>query len=61
MIRNNLILGIAGPSLGVFFIGQGTGMSQTTDKKLTRVSISQNQSQPGSGKQMCKDYCAVCH
>ena len=55
MLRNNIILGIAGLSLGVLFSGQGTGMSQTTDKKLTRVSISQNQSEPGSGKQMYKN------
>lgn len=62
MLRKNIILlGIAGLFLGVFHIGQGTGSSQTTDKKLTMVSISQNQSQPGSGKQMYKDYCAACH
>jgi Cytochrome c len=61
VLRNDLILGIVGMSLGVFFIGQDTGMSQTTDKKLTKISISQNQSEPGSGKQMYKDYCAVCH
>ena len=59
--KNTILLGMAGLFLGVFHIGQETGISQTTDKKLTVVSISQNQSQPSSGKQMYKDYCAACH
>ena len=59
--KNTILLGIAGLFLGVFYLGRGSGISQTTDKKLTVVSISQNQSQPGSGKQMYKDYCAACH
>jgi hypothetical protein len=37
VLRNNLILGIVGMSLGVFFIGQDTGMSQTTDKDYCAV------------------------
>ncbi len=59
--KNTILLGIAGLSLGVFLTGHGTGIAQTADKKLTKVSISQNQSQPASGKLMYKDYCAACH
>ncbi len=57
--KNTILLGIAGLFLGVFFIGQGTGMTQTNGVTLKKVSVSQ--SQPDSGKQMYKDYCAACH
>jgi len=57
--KNTILLGIAGLSLGVFFIGQGTGITQTKDTTLKTVAVSK--SQPDSGKQMYKDYCAACH
>lgn len=50
---------IAGLLLGVLFIGQGIGRSQTKDPILKLVAISY--SQPDSGKQMYQDYCAACH
>ena len=60
MLRKNIILlGIAGLFLGVLFIGQGTGITQTTDKTLKTLPVTK--SQPDSGKQMYKDYCAACH
>jgi mono/diheme cytochrome c family protein len=57
--RSAIFLGIAGLFLGVYFIGQGTGITQTKDKTLKQAPISQ--SQPNSGKQMFQDYCAACH
>ena len=60
MLRNNiLLLGIAGLFLGVLLIGRGTGITQTTDKTLKTVPVTQSQAQ--SGKQMYLDYCAACH
>ncbi len=50
---------IAGLLLGVLFIGQGIGMSRTKDPALKVVPVSY--SQPESGKQMYRDYCAACH
>lgn len=43
----------------MLLIGHETGITQTTEKTLKNVPISQ--SQPNSGKQMFKDYCAACH
>jgi len=57
--KGSILLGLAGIFLGVFLIGTGTGMTQTKDKTLEKVPISP--SQPSSGKEMFKDYCAVCH
>lgn len=56
--KNTILLGIAGLFLGVLLIGQGTGITQTKDKTLKLVPPSQ--SDPSSGKQMFKDYCAAC-
>jgi mono/diheme cytochrome c family protein len=55
----SILLAISGLSLGVLLIGQGTGMTQTKQGTLKRVSAPY--SDPGSGKQMFQDYCAVCH
>jgi mono/diheme cytochrome c family protein len=50
---------VAGVCLGVFLIGSGSGLAQTTEKKIEKVPMVQ--SDAGSGPQMYKDYCAVCH
>ena len=50
---------VAGLCLGAFLIGSGTGLAQTSEKKIEKVPVVK--SNPGSGKQMYKDYCAVCH
>jgi hypothetical protein len=50
---------IAGLFLAVFLLGQGTGITQTKDRTLRIVPIFH--SDPSSGKQMFKDYCATCH
>jgi len=50
---------VAGLCLGVFLIGSGTGLAQTSEKKIEKVPVVH--SNPSSGKQMFKDYCAVCH
>ncbi|HET6931551.1 MAG TPA: c-type cytochrome [Candidatus Acidoferrum sp.] len=50
---------VAGLCLGVFLVGSGTALAQTTEKKIEKVPVVQ--SNPSSGKQMFKDYCAVCH
>ena len=50
---------VAGLCLGVFLIGSGIGSAQTSEKKIEKVPMVK--SNPGSGKQMYKDYCAVCH
>jgi mono/diheme cytochrome c family protein len=50
---------VAGVCLGVFLIGSGSGLAQTTEKKIEKVPMVQ--SDPSSGPQMYKDYCAVCH
>ncbi len=57
--KSIVLLGIAALSLGVLLIGQGTGITQTKDKTLKVVPPPY--SQPDSGKQMYKDYCAACH
>ena len=57
--KNVILLGMAALSLGVLLIGQGTGITQTKDKTLKVVPPPY--SQPQSGKQMYKDYCAACH
>jgi hypothetical protein len=57
--RTTTFLGIAGLFLGIFLIGQGTGIPQTKGKTLKIVPISH--SDPSSGKQMFKDYCTTCH
>jgi len=54
MLFSSMVLG-----LGVLLIGQGTGMTQTKEKTVEKVPITA--SEPGSGKTMYKDYCAVCH
>jgi len=59
VLKNTILLGIAGLFLGVLLIGQGNGIAQTKDKKLEVVPPSH--STPSSGKQMFKDYCAACH
>jgi mono/diheme cytochrome c family protein len=50
---------VAGICLGVILVGSGSGLAQTTEKKIEKVPIVQ--SDPSSGPQMFKDYCAVCH
>jgi mono/diheme cytochrome c family protein len=50
---------VAGICLGVFLVGSGTGLAQTTKKKIEKVPVVQ--SDPTSGKKMYMDYCAVCH
>ena len=50
---------LAGICLGVFLIGSGTGLAQTTAKKVEKVPMAQ--SDKSSGEKMYKDYCAVCH
>ena len=50
---------VAGVCLGVFLVGSGSGLAQTTEKKIEKVPMVQ--SDPSSGPQMYKDYCAVCH
>ena len=50
---------VAGICLGVFLMGSGTGMAQTTEKKIEKVPV--KQSDKSSGETMYKDYCAVCH
>jgi len=56
---NRIFFGTGALFLGIFFLAQETGITQTTNKTLKEVPASQ--SQPDSGKQMYKDYCAVCH
>ena len=58
-LKNRILLGAGGLILGIFFLAQRTGITQTTNKTLKEVPASQ--SQPDSGKQMYKDYCAACH
>ncbi len=60
-MRTNSAVGVyvAGLCLGVFLVGQGTGLAQTKEKVIEKVPVVQ--SDPSSGKQMYKDYCAVCH
>jgi mono/diheme cytochrome c family protein len=50
---------VAGLCLGVFLVGPGIGSAQTSGKKIEKVPV--KHSNPSSGKQMYKDYCAVCH
>ena len=50
---------VAAICLGTFLVTSGTGLAQTTEKKIEKVPMVQ--SDPTSGKQMYKDYCAVCH
>jgi mono/diheme cytochrome c family protein len=50
---------VVGLCLGVFVVGQGTGLTQTKEKVIEKVPVVQ--SDPSSGKQMFQDYCAVCH
>ncbi len=57
--KHTILLGIAGLSLGVLFIGQEIAISQTGNKTLKEVPPSY--SQPDSGKKMYQDYCAACH
>jgi mono/diheme cytochrome c family protein len=59
LLKNPILLGIAGLFLGALLLGQGTGITQTNDVTIKKVSISQ--SQPESGAQMYLDYCAACH
>jgi mono/diheme cytochrome c family protein len=59
VFKKSILLGLIGVSLGVLSIGQGTALSQTTRKVLKVVAP--QYSDPSSGKQMFKDYCAVCH
>lgn len=58
-LKTRILLVAGGLILGVFFLAQGTGITQTTNKTLKVVPAPQ--SQPESGKQMYKDYCAACH
>lgn len=58
-IKNAVGVYVAGICLGVFLVGSGTGLAQTTEKKIEKVPMVQ--SDPSSGPQMYKDYCAVCH
>jgi mono/diheme cytochrome c family protein len=60
-MRMNNVVGVyvAGLCLGLFLVGQGTISAQTNEKKIEKVPVVQ--SNPSSGKQMFKDYCAVCH
>jgi mono/diheme cytochrome c family protein len=58
-LGNTILLGLAGLFLGVFLTGQGTGLTQTPDKTLEEVLISEIQTD--SGQQMYQDYCAACH
>lgn len=50
---------LAGICLGMFLLGSGTAVAQTTEKKIEKVPVAQ--SDPTSGKKMYMDYCAVCH
>jgi mono/diheme cytochrome c family protein len=50
---------VAGICLGVFLVGQGTMLAQKEEKKIEKVAMVP--SDPSSGPQMYKDYCAVCH
>lgn len=56
---NMTLLGVVGLSLGILLFGQATGITQTKEKTLKKVAITP--SVPSSGKEMYKDYCAVCH
>lgn len=51
--------GLTGLLLGILLLGAGKGVSQTKEKDLKKVAVTP--SEPSSGKQMFKDYCAVCH
>jgi mono/diheme cytochrome c family protein len=44
---------------GIALMGQAGGASQQTEKTLKKVPITY--SEPTSGAQMWKDYCAACH
>ena len=60
MRRNSrLLFSLAGVCLSTLLIGQGTGVPQTKERTLEKVAVTP--SEPGSGKTMYKDYCAVCH
>ena len=60
LLKNAILLGVAGLFLGAILIGQGATSSQTQEKTtIKKVPITE--SQPGSGKQMYQDYCAACH
>ena len=58
-LKTRILLVAGGLILAIFFLAQRTGITQTTSKTLKEVPPSQ--SQPDSGKQMYKDYCAACH
>jgi mono/diheme cytochrome c family protein len=57
--HSRILLGTRALFLAIFFLAPGTGFTQTTNKTLKEVPTSQ--SQPASGKDMYKDYCAACH
>jgi mono/diheme cytochrome c family protein len=57
--RISTLLGIAALFLGVLLLGPKAGITQTTTKTLERRAAPY--SNPTSGKQMFKDYCAACH
>jgi len=57
--QDPILFGTRALFLAIFFLAQGTGIAQTTNKTLKEVPASQ--SQPNSGKQMYRDYCAACH
>ena len=59
LLKNAILLGVAGLFLGVMFVGQGAVSKQTQEKTIKKVPITS--SEIGSGKQMYKDYCAACH
>ena len=54
-----MFISLAGLAFEVLLIGHGTGFTQTKEKTVEKVPITL--SEPSSGKQMYKDYCAVCH
>ena len=58
-INSAMLFSSAMVCLGVLLIGPGTGLTQTKEKTVEKVPITA--SEPGSGKAMYKDYCAVCH
>ena|ERR1700758_2134972 len=52
-------LGMAGLSLALSILGQGTGLTQTKEKSLQKVAVPPTD--PSSGAGMYKGYCAACH
>jgi mono/diheme cytochrome c family protein len=60
LLKNAILLGVAGLFLGAIVIGQGATSSQT-EQKTTIKKVPITESEVTSGKQMFQDYCAACH